>query len=106
MQGIMEIIRTIRNLRSEMNVAPSKRTRLMLLPGEGWQETLAGGDGYFRRLAGASETELLADRNQVTEKTVSAVTAAGELFIPLGTWWISTRRSRASPRNWRTSARK
>ena len=84
MQGIMEIIRTIRNLRSEMNVAPSKRTRLMLLPGEGWQETLAGGDGYFRRLAGASETELLADRNQVTEKTVSAVTAAGELFIPLG----------------------
>ena len=84
MQGIMEIIRTIRNLRSEMNVAPSKRTRLMLLPGDGWQETLAGGDGYFRRLAGASETELLADRNQVTEKTVSAVTMAGELFIPLG----------------------
>ena len=84
MQGIMEIIRTIRNLRSEMNVAPSKRTRLMLLPGDGWQQTLAGGDGYFRRLAGASEVELLADRNQVTEKTVSAVTMAGELFIPLG----------------------
>ena len=84
MQGIMEIIRTIRNLRSEMNVAPSKRTRLMLLPAEGWADTLAGGDGYFRRLAGASETELLSDRNAVTEKTVSAVTAAGELFIPLG----------------------
>jgi valyl-tRNA synthetase len=84
MQGIMEIIRTIRNLRSEMNVAPSKRTRLMLLPAEGWTDTLLGGDGYFRRLAGASETELLKDRNEVTEKTVSAVTAAGELFIPLG----------------------
>ena len=84
MQGIMEIIRTIRNLRSEMNVAPSKRTRLMLLPAEGWADTLLGGDGYFRRLAGASETELLKDRNEVTEKTVSAVTAAGELFIPLG----------------------
>ncbi len=84
MQGIMEIIRTIRNLRSEMNVAPSKRTRLMLLPAEGWKHILRGGDGYFRRLAGASETELLADRNAVTEKTVSAVTAAGELFIPLG----------------------
>ena len=84
MQGIMEIIRTIRNLRSEMNVTPSKRTRLMLLPADGWAETLKGGDGYFRRLAGASETELLNDRNAVTEKTVSAVTAAGELFIPLG----------------------
>ena len=84
MQGIMEIIRTIRNLRSEMNVAPSKRTRLMLLAGEGWEETLRGGDGYFRRLAGASEVEMLQNRDQVTEKTVSAVTAAGELFIPLG----------------------
>ncbi|MBR6164556.1 MAG: valine--tRNA ligase [Clostridia bacterium] len=84
MQGMMEIIRTIRNLRSEMNVAPSKRTRLMLLPAEGWTGILAGGDGYFRRLAGASETVLLSDRNEVAEKTVSAVTAAGELFIPLG----------------------
>ena len=84
MLAIMEIIRTIRNLRSEMNVVPSKRTRLMLLPGEGWLETLKGGDGYFRKLAGASETDILTDRNQVTEKTVSAVATAGELFIPLG----------------------
>ena len=84
MQGIMEIIRTVRNLRSEMNVAPSKRTHLMLLPAEGWVETLQGGDGYFRRLAGASESRLISNRNEVTEKTVSAVTAAGELFIPLG----------------------
>ena len=84
MQGIMEIIRTIRNLRSEMNVAPSKRTRLMLLPAEGWADTLLGGDGYFRRLAGASESLLLNDRNEVTEKTVSAETTAGEFFLPLG----------------------
>ena len=84
MEGVMEIIRTIRNLRSEMNVAPGKRTRLMLLPAEGWQEALAGGEGYFKRLAGASEVELIGDRGQVIEKTVSAVTGAGELFIPLG----------------------
>ena len=84
MQGVMEIIRTIRNLRSEMNVAPSKRTRLMLLPAEGWAETLQNGEGYFRRLAGAEQLEILGDRNAVTEKTVSAVVTAGERFIPLG----------------------
>ena len=84
MQGVMEIIRTIRNLRAEMNVAPSKRTRLMLVAGEGWAETLAEADVYFRRLAGASESEVIADRSAITEKTVSAVTAAAELFIPLG----------------------
>ena len=45
MQGVMEIIRTIRNLRSEMNVAPSKRTHLMLLPADGGADTLRGGEG-------------------------------------------------------------
>ena len=84
MQGVMEIIRTIRNLRSEMNVAPSKRTRLMLLPAEGWADTLRGGEGYFRKLAGAEQVELISDRSEATGKNVSAVVAAGELFIPLG----------------------
>ena len=84
MQGIMEVIRTIRNLRAEMNVAASKRTRLMLLPGEGWQEALAEGAPYFKRMAGVSESELIESRQAVTEKTVSAVCLAGELFIPLG----------------------
>ena len=84
MEGIMEVIRVIRNLRAEMNVTPSKRTRLMLLPGEGWGDTLAGAEMYFRRMAGASEVEIIADRAAITEKTVSAVTSTGELFIPLG----------------------
>lgn len=84
MEGIMEIIRTIRNLRAEMNVAPGKRTRLMLAAAEGWADTLTSADVYFRRLAGASESEVIADRTALTEKNVSAVVAAGELFIPLG----------------------
>ncbi len=84
MQGVMEVIRTIRNLRSEMNVAPSKRTRLMLLAAEGWRENLAGAEGFFKRLAGAEKVEMLDNRDQVTEKTVSAVVTPGELFIPLG----------------------
>ena len=84
MQGVMEIIRTIRNLRSEMNVAPGKRTHLMLLPAEGWADTLRGGEGYFKKLAGAELVQLIANREEATGKNVSAVVAAGELFIPLG----------------------
>ena len=84
MNGIMEVIRTIRNLRAEMNVAAGKRTRLMLLPAEGWHDALAGADAYFRRLAGASETGLIASSDEIAEKTVSAVTQSGTLYIPLG----------------------
>ncbi len=84
MAGIMEMIRTVRNLRAEMNVAAGKRTRLMLLPAEGWKDILEGADMYFRRLAGASESAVIADSAAITEKTVSAVTKAGTLYIPLG----------------------
>ena len=84
MEGVMEIIRSIRNLRAEMNVQAGKRTHLMLLPQEGWADTLAESDMFFRRLAGASESHVIASAADVTEKTVSAVTVAGTLYIPLG----------------------
>jgi len=84
MNGVIEMIRVIRNLRTEMNVAPSKRTRMMFVANEGWAETLAASDMYFRRLAGASETVVIAESELGNEKTVSAVTEAATIYIPLG----------------------
>ena len=84
MDGIMEMIRSIRNLRTEMNVQAGKRTRLMLLPADGWSDVLSHAAPYFQRLAGASESELIASADELTEKTVSAVTGAGTVYIPLG----------------------
>ena len=53
-EGVMEVIRAIRNLRAEMNVAHSKRATLILKPHDGWKDALAAAEGYFKRLAGAS----------------------------------------------------
>jgi valyl-tRNA synthetase len=84
MEGLMEIIRSIRNLRAEMNVQPSKRTHVTLIPETGWEDTLALAEPYLMRLAGASGVKL-EDRGAVSaEKVVSAVCAAGEIRIPLG----------------------
>ncbi len=84
MNGVIEMIRTIRNLRTEMNVAPSKRTRMMFVSNEGWADTLTASDMYFRRLAGASETMVITVDQIGSEKTVSAVTEAATIYIPLG----------------------
>ncbi len=84
MEGLMEIIRTIRNLRAEMKVAPSKRTRITLIPEAGWEETLAEAELYLQRLAGASAVTLAAKESASGEKTVSAVCAPAEIRIPLG----------------------
>ncbi|MDD3882379.1 MAG: valine--tRNA ligase [Eubacteriales bacterium] len=83
-QGVMDIIRAIRNLRAEMNVQAGRRTHLMLLPSDGWMDALKDAGQYFTRLAMVSETIIIASRAEVTEKVVSHVCPAAELFIPLG----------------------
>ena len=83
-EGVMEVIRSIRNLRAEMNVAPSKRATLILKPHEGWRDSLAAAEGYFKRLAGASAVEFINASASNPEKSASCVTEPCELFIPLG----------------------
>ena len=84
MEGVMEVIRTVRNLRAEMNVAPGRRATLLLKPHEGWKDALAAAEGYFRRLAFASAVEILPADAPNPEKSASAVTGPSELFMPLG----------------------
>ena len=84
MEGLMEIIRTIRNLRAEMKVAPGKRTHITLLPEAGWEEVMAIAEPYLQRLAGASAVTVGVKGETSAEKTVSAVCASAEIRIPLG----------------------
>ena len=84
MEGIMEIIRAVRNLRAEMNVQAGHKARLMIRPADGWQDAVAGAEVFFQRLASASELDVLSSDQAVTEKTVGAVVTAGEILIPLG----------------------
>ncbi len=84
MQGVMDIIRAVRNLRADLKVQPGHRARLLLRAQPGWEETLRGAETHFLRLASASEVEYLNEGNAPEGKLVSAVTGAAELFIPLG----------------------
>ncbi len=84
MNGLMDIIRAIRNLRAEMNVQAGKRTHIVLIPENGWEETLGIAEPYLQRLAYASEVALGGKDALAGEKVVSAVCAAGEIRIPLG----------------------
>ena len=84
MEGLMEVIRSVRNLRAEMNVQAGKRTHIVLIPEEGWEETLAMAEPYLQRMAYASTVELGGKEALDGQKVVSAVGAAGEIRIPLG----------------------
>jgi len=84
MEGVMELIRAIRNLRTGMNVQPSHKARLMVKANAGWQDALANAEVYFARLASVSALEILPREAEISEKTVSGVSVTGEFFIPLG----------------------
>ena len=84
MEGVMDVIRAVRNLRAEMNVAVGKRAHLMVRPKEGWAHAMAGAAEYLSRMAWVSEMRLLAADEAAQGKVVSAVSEAAELFIPLG----------------------
>ncbi|MFH1879606.1 MAG: class I tRNA ligase family protein, partial [Bacillota bacterium] len=84
MEGIMDIIRAIRNLRAEMKVEHGKRTRIKLIAQSGWEDALSIVEPYLQRLAGASSVTFGAQGDIDGEKTVSAVCAPAEIRIPLG----------------------
>ena len=84
MEGVMDVIRAVRNLRAEMNVAVGKRAKLAVRPKNGWEHAMAGAAEYLGRMAWVSEMQLLAADEAAQGKVVSAVSEAAELFIPLG----------------------
>ncbi|MBQ9010123.1 MAG: valine--tRNA ligase [Clostridia bacterium] len=84
MVGIMEVIKSVRNLRAEMNVAVGKRAHLLIRPKSGWEEALESAGELFTRLAWASDVRILGLEEAAPGKTVSCVSEAAEVFIPLG----------------------
>jgi len=83
MELIMDAIKAVRNIRVEMNVPPSRKTKLIFVAEEKEGSLLMSGTKFFLRLAGASETEVRADKAGIPQNAVSAVIHGAEIFIPL-----------------------
>ena len=81
---VIELIRSVRNLRAEMNVPLSRRTELFIRPvqleAEFWKKCSV----YIEKLACASSAELIADKPENADKMAAVVTAGGEGYIPMG----------------------
>ncbi len=84
MRMIMDAIRSIRNIRAEMNVPPARRAKMIFVAaGESEKATLLEGISFFQRLAGASEVTVQSDKEGIPADAVGTVIAGAEIFIPL-----------------------
>lgn len=81
---VIELIRSVRNLRAEMNVPLSRRTELFIRPVQleagFWKKCSV----YIEKLACASSAELIANKPENADKMAAVVTAGGEGYIPMG----------------------
>ncbi len=82
METLMNAVRAIRNRRSEMNVPPSKKAKVLVLTDK--KDTFAAGAGFFPKLAYASDIELIDAVPADAAKMASVVTEDAQLYMPMG----------------------
>ena len=83
MELAMDGIRNIRNARAEMDVPPSKKAKVIIIPTEEKLSAIEAGKDYFVTLASASEVQIQMTEENVPEDAVSVVIEGAKIFIPL-----------------------
>ena len=82
-ETIKEAVRGIRNVRTEMNVAPSKKAQVFVVSENAdICNTFEEGKLFFASLAYASDVKIQSDKSGIADDAVSVVIANANLYIP------------------------
>ncbi len=80
---IKEAVKGIRNLRSEMNVPPSRKAMVFVVSEQESVRTIfENSKVFFASLGGASEVQIQADKDGIDDDAVSAVIPNATIYIP------------------------
>ncbi len=82
-ETIKEAVRGIRNVRTQMNVAPSRKAGVYVVSGDaGIRRTFEEGKLFFASLAYASDVAIQEDKQGIADDAVSVVIPGATLYIP------------------------
>ncbi len=82
-ETIKEAVRGIRNVRTQMQVAPSRKAKVYVVSeNEGILEAFTEGELFFASLAYASEVVIQKDKQGIESDAVSVVIPGATLYIP------------------------
>ncbi|MCR5310730.1 MAG: valine--tRNA ligase [Lachnospiraceae bacterium] len=82
-ETIKEAVRAIRNVRTGMNVAPSRKALVYVVSEDSAiRDIFKAGEIYFKPLAYASEVRVQSDRNGIDPDAVSCMIPGANIFIP------------------------
>ena len=81
---VKEAVRSIRNVRTSMNVPPSKKAAMHVVSADSSiRDIFEHNKDFFAMLAGASEVYIEADKDNIESDAVSAVIPEATVYIPL-----------------------
>ncbi|MDR1323974.1 MAG: valine--tRNA ligase [Candidatus Margulisbacteria bacterium] len=81
---VIELIRAVRNIRAEMNVAPAKKADLIILCGvPAVAEALTEAKPYIQQLSGVEKIDLVTRLATKPRNASHAVINGAEIFVPL-----------------------
>jgi len=84
MSTIVAAIKCIRNIRAEMNVPPTVRSRVIFVVQDNAIENMLQKEKqFFEKLAYASEVTFLKDKSIISKNATSAIIPGVEIYIPL-----------------------
>ena len=82
-ETIKETVRAIRNVRSEMNVPPSKKAKVFVVSeDQNIRDIFAKGEVFFATLGYASEVVIQEDKTGIDDNAVSVVIPNANIYIP------------------------
>ena len=77
---VKEIIKGVRNLRANMNVAPSKKASMIFVTEKA--DVIEEGSSFIEKLAGAEGIKVQKDKTGIPENAVSLAVPGIEIYIP------------------------
>ena len=84
MEILMDAIRSIRNVRTDMGVIPSRKIGMILVSTDAKNRAMfVDGKAFLERLANVTEVETKETKEGIPDTAVACVCSAGEIYIPL-----------------------
>ena len=81
---VMDIVRSIRNIKAEMDVPPSKKISVYFIPGNATiQHLIEEGKSYFKSLTNVESMFFSTNKESLGDNMASSVIDGVEIFIPL-----------------------
>ena len=84
MSTLMDAIRSMRNIRAEMNVAPSRKAHIIVVTSSDEVASMfTNGIAFLERLASVGSMEIKKNKEGIPSTAVAALFEGGEIYMPL-----------------------